>query len=168
VKRGWRGEQATIESAEPAATSAIAAGIDQGPATGTPASRTVVPSVLNRMIRIVRVDRSESGGVAVLTIQAKAQVGERELDTRAVAICVQFAANGATQNVIWRDPIWLGIPAWENFKNKLFTVRFPGASGEMAGFVVRTYYRNQLQDIAVSPPALQAPPTPAPIPGGTP
>ena len=124
-----------------------------------------VPAVLNRMIRIVRVDRTESGGVAALTIQAKAQVGERELDTRAVAICVQFAASGAAPpNVTWGEPIWLAIPAWDNFKNKVFTVRFPGAPGELAGFIVRTYYRHQLQDVALMPTSLPPPP----IPGGVP
>jgi pSer/pThr/pTyr-binding forkhead associated (FHA) protein len=167
VKRGWRGDQAMIESAEPATTSAVPAGNDQSPATATPASPAMVPSVLNRMIRIVRVDRRESGGVATLTIQAKAQVGERELDTQAVAICVQFAANGAAQSIVWRDPIWLKISAWENFKNKLFTVQFPGAASEMVGFVVRTYYRNQLQDIAIAPASLQPPP-PGAMPGGAP
>lgn len=173
VSRGWRGSQAIIESAEPAATPASPAGSDQTPATdarvsppNAPAARAAVPGVLNRMIRIVRVDRSEPGGVATLTIQAKAQVGERDLDAPAVAICVQFAANGGSaQSVVWRDPIWLPIPAWENFKNKIFTVRFPGAPHEMAGFVVRTYYRNQLQDVAVVPPSLQ-PAAPLPVPGG--
>jgi hypothetical protein len=124
------------------------------------------PTVLNRMIRITRVDRSESGEVATITIQAKAQVGARELDTSAVGICVQFAAlGGAGSGVEWRKPIWVPIPSWENFASKAFTVRFPGAPREFIGFVVRTYYSRQLQDIAASPPSLR-PAAPNPLTGG--
>jgi pSer/pThr/pTyr-binding forkhead associated (FHA) protein len=170
---GWRGQQAMVGSAEsPAAPVTPTVSEPRSPAgavavsPNAPAPRAATPAVLNRMIRIVRVDRGEAGGIATLTIQAKAQVGERELDTSAVAICVQFAVPGGTaQNVAWRDPVWLPISAWENFKNKVFTVRFPGAAREMAGFVVRTYYRNQLQDVAVAPPSLQSI-APTPIPGG--
>jgi pSer/pThr/pTyr-binding forkhead associated (FHA) protein len=173
ASRGGRGQQAVVESAGPATAPVAPAASEPHPATeaasppvNAPASRATIPSVLNRMIRIVRVDRSETGGVATLTIQAKAQVGERELDTSAVGICVQFAVPGETgSNVVWRDPMWLPIPAWENFKNKMFTIRFPGEARELAGFVVRTYYRNQFQDIAVAPPSLQPPP-PSPVPGG--
>jgi hypothetical protein len=167
--RGWRGQQAVIGQPKPAATLApVTPAVSEPPSPArarTPSAP--MPAVLNRMIRIVRVDRSESAGVATLSIQAKAQVGERELDTSAVAICVQFAvSSGATQNLGWREPVWLAIPAWQNFNNKMFTVRFPGAAGELAGFVVRTYYRNQVQDIAIAPSSLQPLP-PHPVPGGT-
>ena len=173
ASRDWRSAQAQAESAEPTIAPATPAASELHPASSAtpppvnaPVSRAAVPNVLNRMIRLVRVDRGEIGGAAVLTIQAKAQVGERELDTSAVAICVQFAVSGGNgQNVTWRDPMWLPIPAWENFKNKVLTVRFPGAPGDMAGFVVRTYYRNQLQDVAAAPTSLQPPP-PNPVPGG--
>jgi pSer/pThr/pTyr-binding forkhead associated (FHA) protein len=173
TSRGWRGQQAVIGQAEPAAaavpvTSAVS---EPPPPARAPTPSAAVPTVLNRMIRIVRVDRSENEGVATLSIQAKAQVGERELDTSAVAICVQFAVPGGTaKGAAWREPVWLAIPAWENFKNKVFTARFPGAASELAGFVVRTYYRNQLQDIAVAPASLQSfvPLAPNPVPGGAP
>ena len=171
ISRGWRGEAATTKSTESAAATAVAPDSASEGSTASPVSSPAggapVPAVLNRMIRIVRVDRLESGGVATLTIQAKAQVGERELDTRAVAICVQFATSGGSAKpVSWRDPIWLPIPAWDNFKSKVFTVRFPGASGEMTGFAVRSYYRQQLQDIARAPTSL--PPAPNPVPSGAP
>ena len=124
------------------------------------------PAVLNRMIRLARVDRNESGGAVSITIQAKAQVGERELNTATVAICIQFAALGGTgSSVVWRDPIWLPIPQWENFTTKTFTVRFPGASREFVGFVVRTYFRKQMQDIAAVPTTLR-PLAPNPSLGG--
>jgi hypothetical protein len=136
---------------------------EAAPPARTPAAGAAIPSVLNRMIRLVRVDRSESGGVVTLKIQAKAQVGERELDIAAVAICVQFAERGDNgQNVAWRNPIWLQIPAWENFKNKIFTVRFPGAPHDLTGFSVRTYYRGQLQDVAMAPTSVPPPPNPVP------
>ncbi len=131
-----------------------------------PASTVAEPAVWNRMIRIVRVDRSESGGTMSVTVQAKAQVGERELNTAAVAICVQFAALGGTgSSVVWREPIWLPIPQWENFSTKSFTVHFPGASREFVGFVVRTYFRRQMQDVAAAPPSLR-PLAPLPTVGG--
>ena len=124
------------------------------------------PTVLNRMIRLTRVDRTESGENVSITIQAKAQVGARELDTSAVGIYVQFAALGsAGTGVEWRKPITVPIPAWENFASKVFTVRFPGTPREFVGFVVRTYYGRQLQDIAASPPALRTV-APNPLAGG--
>ena len=161
--RGWRGQQAMIEPPAPATPAGSGPRLPLSEGLASPAAQ---PTVLNRMIRIVRVDRSESGGGIALMIQAKTQVGERELDVAAVALCVQFAASGeGEQNVVWRDPIWLHIPSWENFTSKVFTVRFPGAPREMMGFVVRTYYHNQLQDIAAAPLSLQ-PSAPNPIPGG--
>ncbi len=152
--------------AESVATNAPAL---HGPAVAAvaPASIVAEPAIWNRMIRIVRVDRSESGGAMSLTVQAKAQVGERELNTAEVVICVQFAAlGGAGSSVVWRDPIWLPIPQWENFSTKPFTVRFPGAPREFVGFVVRTYFRRQMQDIAAVPPSLR-PLAPLPLVGGT-
>jgi pSer/pThr/pTyr-binding forkhead associated (FHA) protein len=132
----------------------------------TAAAPVAEPTVWNRMIRLARVDRSESGGAVSINVQAKAQVGERELNTNAVAICVQFAALGGTgSSVVWRDPIWFPIPSWENFSTKSFAVRFPGAPREFVGFVVRTYYRKQMQDIAAAPPSLR-PLAPLPLVGG--
>ena len=136
----------------------------------------MVPAVLHRMIRLVRVDRSDGERGVTITIQAKAQVGERELDVSAVDLCVQFAAlDPTTHNIVWRDPIWLRIPAWENFTSKAFTARFPDPPRELTGFVVRSYYRHQLQDVASAPPTLQAEaptpqlgPGPNPTSGGTP
>ena len=165
VKRGWRGQQAVI-GAEPTPPAAPAVSEPPLPAPPTAAASALSPVVLHRMIRIVRVDRSESANAVTLTIQAKAQVGERELNVSAVGLCVQFATlDTPPPNVVWRDPIWLRIPAWDNFASKAFTVRFPGASRELAGFVVRSYYRNELQDVAATPPSLRAL-APNPVSGG--
>lgn len=109
------------------------------------------PDVLGRMLKIVRVDPSDGG----LRFQIKAQVGDRNLDTKAVAVGVQFFAAPTKPGRIQ----WLPIPAkWENFSTKTFT-----ATGPVAGYIVRTYYRKQLQDVFASPPNL-ATTTPVPEP----
>jgi hypothetical protein len=162
-----RPDQVAAASPETVATSAPAVN-EPHPSSVVVASAPPVaePAVWNRMIRIARVERNEGGGAVSITVQAKAQVGERELNTAAVAICVQFAALGGTgSSVVWREPIWLPIPQWENFSTKSFTVRFPGAPREFIGFVVRTYYRKQMQDIAAVPPSLR-PLAPLPPLGG--
>jgi pSer/pThr/pTyr-binding forkhead associated (FHA) protein len=126
------------------------------------------PALLNRMIRIARVDRNDSGDIASAVIQAKAQAGERELNTSAVAICVQFGiVHGAGLGVDWRPPVWLAIPPWENFSTKTFTIRYPGTAHELAGFVVRTYYHRVMQDVAAVPPSLR-PLAPIPTAEGSP
>lgn len=135
---------------------------------GAPSAAMTEPSLLNRMIRIIRAERSDNGDVASAVVQAKAQVGERELSPSAVAICVEFAiADGAGSGVGWRQPVWLAIPPWENFSTKTFTVRYPGSAHELAGFVVRTYYHRVMQDVAAVPPSLR-PLAPIPTAGGSP
>ena len=160
-------DQAATASAESMASNPPTLSERRAPAAAVASAPPVAePAVWNRMIRIARVDRNESGGAVNITIQAKAQVGERELNTGAVAICVQFAALGGTgSTVMWREPMWLPIPQWENFSTKSFTVRFPGPPREFVGFVVRTYFRRQMQDIAAAPPSLR-PLAPLPALGG--
>ena len=165
-----RNTQADQPGAGPSVSSAPAAPAFSGPRPQgdvvRPAPTATEPSVLKRMIRIARVDRSETGDSVIITIQAKAQVGERELDTLAVAICVQFAAvDGTGSGTNWRKPMWLSIPTWENFTSKAFTVKFPGTAHEYVGYVVRTYYHKQMQDIAAVPPSLR-PLAPDPSTGG--
>jgi predicted component of type VI protein secretion system len=133
-----------------------------------PASTIVEPPLLNHVIRLARVERSDNDDVATVIIQAKAQAGERELNTAAVAIDVQFATvDSAGLGVDWRKPVWLTIPSWENFSSKTFTVRFPGAAHELIGFVVRTYYHRVMQDVAAVPPSMR-PLAPIPSPEGSP
>jgi hypothetical protein len=165
-----RGPQAEQPGAAPAVSSPTAPASSGGSRPqrelAAAAQSPAEPMVLHRMIRITRVDRNQSGEAVSITIQAKAQVGARELDASAVGICVQFAAlNGAGSGVDWRKPIWVAIPQWENFASKAFTVRFPGAPRELTGFVVHTYYGGQLQDIAALPPSLR-PLAPNPLIGG--
>jgi pSer/pThr/pTyr-binding forkhead associated (FHA) protein len=126
------------------------------PATpAAPRPHTTEPSVLNRLIRILRVDRTDSGNVTTLGIAVRAQVGERELDTTATAINVQFFSRDSAGNpVAPGEPVWLRIPRWENFSTQTFTVPFRGPASQLAGYIVRTYYRRQLQDVAAVPPTL--------------
>jgi hypothetical protein len=126
--------------------------------TVIPTAPATTPPVLNRMIKIQRVNpRDDTEGVT-LQIQVKAQVGERELDTTALAIGVQFVASREVQTV------WVNIPVnWENFTARTFTARYAGAPRQLQGYVVRTYYRKQLQDALAMPPSLLTT-TPMPIP----
>ena len=91
----------------------------------------------------------------------KAQVGERQLDGAAAAVCVQFFAAGDAGP---GKPVWLNVPLdWENFTAKTLTARFFGPPQQCAGYVVRTYFRKQLQDAVATPPALlNAAPAPTP------
>lgn len=110
-------------------------------------SATVVnggPEILSRMVKILRVDRPDN---TTLRILIKAQVGDRQLDPKAVTVSVQCfrapAQPGALQ--------WLTIPAlWDNFKTKELPARL---AEPCPGYIVRTYYRNQPQDAVAVPPA---------------
>ena len=66
-----------------------------------PAPTIVEPPLLNHVIRLARVERSDNGDVASVIIQAKAQAGERELNTAAVAIGVQFATRRMARGWVW-------------------------------------------------------------------
>jgi hypothetical protein len=120
------------------------------------------------VIRLTHVERTDNADVASVIIQAKAQAGERELNTAAVAIGVQFGTvDGAGLAIDWHKPVWVPIPSWENFSTKTFTVRFPGAAHELVGFVVRTYYHRVMQDVVAVPPSMRSL-APIPPPEGSP
>jgi predicted component of type VI protein secretion system len=114
----------------------------------TAAAPTATPDVLNRMIKIVRVDRLDAKDSVTLRISVKAQVGDRQLDATAVAIGVQFFGPPGAAN----EPAWLKIPrGWSNFSSQQVQARFNSPPAQCAGYVVRTYYRKQLQDVAAVP-----------------
>jgi hypothetical protein len=127
------------------------------PTQAAPSAAPAVPTVLDRMIRILRIERSDGPDGVTLTIQARAQVGDRVLDNSATAICVQFfGLDNAGQAVPLREPVWLSIPPWENFATRTFVAKFSGPPQQLAGFVARTYYRGKPQDVAGSPASLLA------------
>lgn len=107
------------------------------------------PVVLGKMLRVMRVDQATAADGVKLTVLVKAQVSERVLRREVTGISVQFFAADVPG-----EPQWLPIPAWENFSTKSFVVRYGGPPGKLAGFVVRTFYRGQLQDVYAQPPAL--------------
>ncbi len=134
------------------------------PASVAPNTVATGPVVLDRMIRITRIDRSDGADGVTLTIHARAQVGERELDSSAAVIGVQFfTLDGAGRAQPPREPLWLSLPRWENFSTRSFVAKFSGAPQRLAGFVVRTYYRGKLQDVVAAPPTLLAQ-APEPMP----
>lgn len=127
--------------------------------TTLPATTRSEPEVaaLNQMIKIVRVDRVDGADDVKLTIQAKAQVGERELDAAAVAISMQFLRQPATGRAgTWLAPVWLDVGSWGNFTTKRFAIRFAHPPSELTGYVVRSYYRKQLQHVYGAPAMLAA------------
>jgi pSer/pThr/pTyr-binding forkhead associated (FHA) protein len=121
-----------------------------------PVSEAFAPNSLYRLIRILRVNRTDGTDGVSLTISARAQVRERSLDTSATAICVQYFVRDAAGRPVAGNPSWLTIPPWENFSTQTFAARFPGPAAQFAGFVVRTYYRRQLQDVFATAPQLAA------------
>jgi hypothetical protein len=126
------------------------------PVTPVPSSRPMAPTVLNRRIRIQRVDRKDDSDGVTLQLRVVAQVGERKLDAAVVAIGIQFVAAGEGKMV------WVTVPAdWENFAPKTFAARCSGPPGQLRGYIVRTYYRKELQDV-LSVPADLATTVPSP------
>jgi predicted component of type VI protein secretion system len=108
-----------------------------------------VPAVLNHMIKIARIDRTDAPDQVTLRVLVKAQVGEREMDTAQVAISVDFASSPPSKQV------WLNVPLkWENFSTKTLVARYFGSSSQLQGYIVRSYYRKQLQDVVAVPATL--------------
>ena len=121
------------------------------PGSPVPSGSAVVPSVLNRRIKIQRVDRKDDSNGTTLQLRIVAQVGERKLEVGAIAIGVQFVATDEVKTV------WLDVPSdWENFAPKTFTARYAGSPRALRGYIVRTYYRKELQDVVSAPAELAA------------
>ena len=117
-----------------------------------PPTVPVTPPTLSRMLKIARVDPLNGAADVTLRIQIKAQVGERQLDLDAVSVSVLcFGLN--------KPPLRQELTAptnWENFSSKQMLAHFNIPPAQVAGYVVRTYYRKQLQDQWASSPDLAA------------
>jgi len=151
IVRGIRGQQREAS----AATNSVPKSLPPLPATEPIAGQTPATEVLNRMLRITRVDRSDATDSVTLRLQIKAQVGQRQIEPAEAGIGVQFFALSGKP----KDIVWLNIPAdWENFSTRTFTVKLPEPPTQCAGFVVRTYYRKILQDVYAVPATLAAAP----------
>lgn len=142
---------AAIAAVAPPAETSLPA---PAPATAPAAS---VPAVLDRMIRITRIERTDAAAHVTLNLIVKAQVAERALDPSHVAISIQlFGFDGTGQPRPALDPFWVNVPAWDNFSSKSFAIRYPLPPSQFAGCVARTFYRGRPQDIAAMPPELFA------------
>jgi len=65
-------------------------------------------------------------------------------------ICVQFLDRAyAGRASAWLEPTWVNIGAGE-FHGKTFEIRLALAPKLVAGYVVRSFYRRQLQDATQS------------------
>jgi hypothetical protein len=123
------------------------------PTTGVAAP--TAPPALRRLLRILKVTRADGAAEVALRIDVRAGVSERELDPAVTAISVQFYRRDAGSAAAL-EPLAFRVPAWENFTVKTFVARFNGAPAQLAGYVARTYYRDQLQDERIEPPGLTA------------
>jgi hypothetical protein len=123
------------------------------PATPAPPLPAPAPAPLHRQLRVLRVDRVDGAADFTIRLQIKAQARERELDLAAAQILLQCYTAGQKLLATHEVPL---PAAWENFTTKLLTLRLPHPPAQCAGYVVRTYYRKQLQDVWASTPALVA------------
>jgi predicted component of type VI protein secretion system len=114
----------------------------------------IVPAVLNRKIAVMNVGRKDSADAVLLAIRAMAQVGEPTVAPNAARISVELFNKAPQGNGLvpsQAEPVWIQVATWENFTARTFQVRVPIAPPQFGGYVVRTYYRGQLQDVAASP-----------------
>jgi len=162
----------SVAALTPAPTTPPPAARDRAPAPTatvappeTPRPAPAPPLVLNRKLRVALLRLASAPTTTRLTLVVRAQVGERILDRRAVAIALHWLrrdpATGADR---WEPPLWLAVPAWENFSTQEFHALFAGRPEECGGCVVHTFYRGEIQDQAATPPVLldRAPPPPPP------
>lgn len=164
MTRGGRVPQKTVKPSEADKPKDTPRSLPTEPLSGVttpgvgvnPVRTEAEPAVLNQFIKLTRVDRADAADGVTLMIQAKAQVGERELDAAAVGISVQFLTSGAAgRAAAWLEPVWVSVGRWENFATKTFVARFAGSPTQLAGYVVRSYYRRQLQSIRAEPVSLE-------------
>lgn len=141
----------------PGSTLPAPAAVEPTPAPATEPARPAVPPtpVLNRMIRLRRVSESTDRDRVRLAIEIRAQVGERELDTGATAVAIQFFIQDPSGKTLpMRTPLWLNMGGLKNFSTKLLVAYFPGQTAQYGGYVIRSYYRGQLQDQVAAPAGL--------------
>lgn len=144
IVRGYRAQEREAR----AASNAVPQNLPPLPATGPAPAPAAPAEVLNRMLRITRVDQSDAADGATLRIQIKAQINELHLDPGSVGIGVQFFAAPTKPGGV----VWLNAPGdWENFSTRTFTAK---STGPCVGYVVRTYYRKKLQDVSAAPASL--------------
>lgn len=125
-----------VKVAPPAVASNVAA-VTTGTVATAQAERMSQP-VLNPALKILQVRRRGSRW----ELQLRAQTGEREFAAREARVSVEWhRADGGAQLE------WIAVPVgWENFDVKTLTARYDGEV-PLRGCTVRTFYRQQLQDM---------------------
>jgi hypothetical protein len=123
--------------------------------TSAAAAVPAAPAPLGRWLRIQKIARTDAANEVTLRVDIRAGMPEREMDAAAASVTIQFYRQEGNA-VMPSEVLSFRVPAWENFTTKTFAARFHGPPARLAGFVVRTYYRNQLQDEKVEPPAVPA------------
>lgn len=110
------------------------------------------PSILTRQLRIDQLTVIQQGQELAVRIQLRIQVGDREVDRGAAAVGVHFFYRGRNGTISpWEHPVWLNVGEMQNFSTKTLHARFPGLAEQFGGCVVRTFYRQELQDEAALP-----------------
>lgn len=118
-----------------------------------PAPPTVMPAVLNRQLKIQKVNRKNTSHSVELRVQVQAQAPERTLDLPSVVVQVEWRLAGAAPRT---DT--LALPAtWDNFAAKTLQARFEGPPPMVQGYIVRTFYQKKLQDVRAEPATLLTP-----------
>jgi len=129
-------EEVQVTRATPVAASNAAAVV-----SGTVTARTSVAAqpLLNPSLKIQRIQRDG----AALQVRLRAQTGELEFAATEARVSVEWhLADGTTRLE------WIAVPvAWENFTVKTLAARYDGAAALLRGCIVRTFYRQQLQDM---------------------
>lgn len=128
--------------AVPVKTNAVPVGVTGG-------TNAVALPVLNPVVKVQQVRRTDEAKAVLLQVRLRAQTGEAQFDPRAAAVCVEWLpVTGAVQQQ------WLAVPVrWDNFMVEMLNARFEGAPAQLGGWVVRTFYRGQLQDSVASKPS---------------
>lgn len=112
------------------------------------ASSTNAPAqpVLNPALKIQGTQHTRTPQAMTVELRLRAQTGERELDARAVRVSVEWLRADGTKQLEW-----LATPvSWENFAAKTLQARYDGAAAQVRGYTVRTFYRQQLQDMTTA------------------
>ena len=102
--------------------------------------------VLNPALKIQRIQRADTPQGVSFQVRLRAQTGEREFDASAARVSVEWLlADGAKRLE------WLALPVgWENFAVQTVAARCDAPPGQLRGYVVRTFYRQHLQDMVTA------------------
>jgi hypothetical protein len=133
-----------VEMTPTAKTNATATASTLTAFSGSVTARTAMATqpVLNPALKIQRIQRDG----AALQVRLRAQTGEPEFVALSAQVSVEWhLADGSARLE------WIAVPvAWENLAVKTLAARYDGPSALLCGCTVRTFYRQQLQDMMIT------------------